>query len=59
MLEALQEIEIATKLLSSGDVKENPIDTHYQELNCPLVAVEVIIWRPYGTDLTSSVARQS
>ncbi|KAK6185449.1 hypothetical protein SNE40_007679 [Patella caerulea] len=36
LLEALGDIEIAIKILKSGDKSENPIDRHYHSLKCDI-----------------------
>ncbi|KAH9515507.1 Poly [ADP-ribose] polymerase 2 [Bulinus truncatus] len=36
LLEALEDIEIAIKLLKGGDMSENPVDRHYHQLHCEL-----------------------
>ncbi|XP_064404222.1 poly [ADP-ribose] polymerase 2-like isoform X3 [Halichondria panicea] len=41
LLEALGDIQIAMKVLSSGDAsKEHPVDRHYSELKCQLAPVD-------------------
>ncbi|CAL1532290.1 unnamed protein product [Lymnaea stagnalis] len=39
LLEALEDIEIAIKMLKGGDMTENPIDRHYHQLHCGLEPV--------------------
>ncbi|KAI8759281.1 poly [ADP-ribose] polymerase 2, partial [Biomphalaria glabrata] len=39
LLEALEDIEIAIKLLKGGDMSENPVDRHYHQLHCQLEPV--------------------
>ncbi|CAG5133421.1 unnamed protein product, partial [Candidula unifasciata] len=36
LLEALEDIEIAIKMLRGGDMSENPVDRHYHQLHCSL-----------------------
>ncbi|GFR70110.1 poly [ADP-ribose] polymerase [Elysia marginata] len=36
LLEALEDIEIAIKMLKGGDMSENPVDRHYHQLRCSL-----------------------
>lgn len=36
LLEALEDIEIAIKMLKGGDMSENPVDRHYHQLHCTL-----------------------
>ncbi|RUS87948.1 hypothetical protein EGW08_004303 [Elysia chlorotica] len=36
LLEALEDIEIAIKMLKGGDMSENPVDRHYHQLHCSL-----------------------
>jgi len=40
MVEALSDIALATKLLDSGDLDANPIDSHYEKLKCDIGALE-------------------
>ncbi|CAH1779148.1 unnamed protein product [Owenia fusiformis] len=41
LLEALDDIEVALKMLKKkGDINENPVDTHYKNLNCTLKPLE-------------------
>uniref|UniRef100_A0A0B7ABP7 Poly [ADP-ribose] polymerase n=1 Tax=Arion vulgaris TaxID=1028688 RepID=A0A0B7ABP7_9EUPU len=40
LLEALEDIEIAIKMLKGGDMSENPIDRHYHQLHCGLTTVD-------------------
>ncbi|KAK3741942.1 hypothetical protein RRG08_024688 [Elysia crispata] len=40
LLEALEDIEIAIKMLKGGDMSENPVDRHYHQLHCSLVPLE-------------------
>ncbi|XP_059164443.1 poly [ADP-ribose] polymerase 2-like isoform X2 [Physella acuta] len=36
LLEALEDIQIAIKMLKGGDMSENPVDRHYHQLHCVL-----------------------
>eukprot|EP01116_Phalansterium_solitarium_P005995 TRINITY_DN18306_c0_g1_i1.p1 TRINITY_DN18306_c0_g1~~TRINITY_DN18306_c0_g1_i1.p1 ORF type:complete len:810 (+),score=221.49 TRINITY_DN18306_c0_g1_i1:227-2656(+) len=41
MLDALQDMEIASKIISQGkDSVENPVDSHYKALNADLISVD-------------------
>ncbi|XP_012940538.1 poly [ADP-ribose] polymerase 2 [Aplysia californica] len=40
LLEALEDIEIAIKMLQGGDKSENPVDRHYHQLKCELKALD-------------------
>ncbi|WAR13546.1 PARP2-like protein [Mya arenaria] len=40
LLEALDDIEIAIKMLKEGDMSENPVDRHYHALKCDMSPVE-------------------
>ncbi|KAH3770057.1 poly [ADP-ribose] polymerase 2-like [Dreissena polymorpha] len=40
LLEALDDIEIAIKMLKEGDMSENPVDRHYHALKCDMEPVD-------------------
>ena len=39
-MQTLSDIQVALKVLSEGDSKDNPIDRHYHGLNCALTPVD-------------------
>lgn len=40
LLELLEDIEVAVKALNQNSKIENPIDRHYEQLNCKLKAID-------------------